>query len=185
MNNKTRNGDGDKRDAVTVDFGARFAASEMFVKVFREGMSLVEETASYLDGPGRRESRELSRAASLAYATESMRLTTRLMQLASWLLLQRAVKDGEMTTAEARDEKYKINLVELGETEALPGEERLPDGLQDLISRSLRLHGRIMRLDEMLHGGGTDDVAPAGNPVSDQMSQIQAAFGTQRRNDRG
>jgi regulator of CtrA degradation len=114
-----------------------------------------------------------------------MRLTTRLMQLASWLLLQRAVKDGEMTTAEARDEKYKINLVELGETEALPGEERLPDGLQDLISRSLRLHGRIMRLDEMLHGGDTDDMAPAANPVSDQMSQIQAAFGTQRLNDRG
>ena len=184
MNNKTRSGDGDKSKAVTVDFGAKFAASDMFVKVFREGMSLVEETASYLDGPGRRESRELTRAASLVYATESMRLTTRLMQLASWLLLQRAVKDGEMTNAEARDEKYKINLVELGSTETLPGEEQLPDGLQDLITRSLRLHGRIMRLDEMLHGGERDDVVPAANPVSDQMSQIQAAFGTGRRGDR-
>jgi hypothetical protein len=41
-----------------------------------------------------------------------------------------------------------------------------------------------MRLDEMLHGGEREDVAPAANPVSDQMSQIQAAFGTGRRGDR-
>lgn len=183
MKESTRSGGDNRDEAVTVDFGAKFAASEMFVKVFREGMSLVEETATYLDGPGRTESRELNRAASLAYATESMRLTTRLMQLASWLLLQRAVKDGEMTTEEARDEKYKINLMELGGGETLPGEEALPAGLQDLIARSLRLHGRIMRLDEMLHGEGRPEAA-AANPVSEQMDQIQAAFGKRRRTDR-
>jgi regulator of CtrA degradation len=126
----------------------------------------------------------LSRSASLAYATESMRLTTRLMQLASWLLLQRAVKDGEMTTEEARDEKYKINLIELGAGDSLPGEEALPDGLQDLIARSLRLHGRIMRLDEMLHGEVTEETVPA-NPVSEHLSQLQAAFGGRRAGDAG
>ena len=41
------------------------------------------------------ESRTLPREASFCYATESMRLTTRLMQLASWLLLQRAVNEGD------------------------------------------------------------------------------------------
>ncbi len=50
-------------------------------------MTLVEETADYLDGDGRHAARELPRPASIVYATESMRLTTRLMQLASWLLL--------------------------------------------------------------------------------------------------
>ena len=75
-----------------VSFGARLAASQNFSRLFRDGMKLVEDTAAYLDGPGRRESKLLDRAASLAYATESMRLTTRLMQLASWLLLHRAVE---------------------------------------------------------------------------------------------
>ena len=74
-------------------------------------MALVEETASYLDGPGRQESKTLERAAALAYATESMRLTTRLMQLASWLLLHRAVKEGEMSLAQANKEKTKVKLV--------------------------------------------------------------------------
>ena len=36
---------------------------------------------------------------ALSYASESMRLTTRLMQLASWLLLQRAVAEGELSVA--------------------------------------------------------------------------------------
>ncbi len=162
---------------VTVDFGVKFAASDLFTQVFREGMTLVEETAAYLDGPGREESRELNRSASLTYATESMRLTTRLMQLASWLLLQRAVKDGEMSLEEARDEKFKINLSELGHTGTLEEEARqLPDILSDLIARSLHLHGRIMRLDGMLHGRTEPDEIPS-NPVSEHLSQLQAAFG--------
>ena len=71
-------------------------------------MGLVEETAAYLDGPGRAASKRLSRAAALAYAGESMRLTTRLMQVASWLLVQRAVRDGEIQLTEAASEKYRL-----------------------------------------------------------------------------
>ncbi len=41
----------------TVSFGARLVGSPGFGGLFREGMGLVEETASYLDGDGRAESR--------------------------------------------------------------------------------------------------------------------------------
>jgi regulator of CtrA degradation len=65
----------------TVSFGEKLATSQVFAALFRDGMALVEETAAYLDGPGRQESKRLERNGALAYATESMRLTTRLMQL--------------------------------------------------------------------------------------------------------
>src|SRR5213082_3525124 len=91
-------------------FSEKLASSQAFAGLFKEGMALVEETASYLDGPGRQESKKLDRSASLAYATESMRLTMRLMQLASWLLLHRAVKEGEMSLAQANKEKTKVKL---------------------------------------------------------------------------
>src|SRR5438105_14839597 len=100
----------DKSGSEAVSFGAKIAASQAFADLFRDGMALVEETASYLDGPGRQESKKLTRSAALAYATESMRLTTRLMQLASWLLLHRAVKEGEMSLAQASKEKAKVKL---------------------------------------------------------------------------
>ena len=85
-----------------------FTRSELFTKTFREGMDMVEETAAYLDGPGRQDSKQLSRSDAMVYASNSMRLTTRLMQVASWLLVQRALKEGEITTAEARQEKYRL-----------------------------------------------------------------------------
>ncbi|MGH6844786.1 MAG: DUF1465 family protein, partial [Methylocella sp.] len=79
------------REDKTISFGEKLAASEQFMVLFQEGMDLVRRAAAYLDGDGREEAKHLPRPAAVAYAVESMRLTTRLMQIASWLLLQRAV----------------------------------------------------------------------------------------------
>ena len=80
------------RQSTTVSFGERFAASDQFDAIFREGMGLVERTAAYLDGQGRKEARALRGPVAVLYATESMRLTTRLLELASWLMIRRALK---------------------------------------------------------------------------------------------
>src|SRR6266576_2682495 len=82
--------------------------SALFEKTFDEGMALVEETARYLDGRGRDESRGLPRKAAMLYAGESMRVTTRLMQAASWLLVQRAVHDGDMEADAAASDRYRL-----------------------------------------------------------------------------
>jgi regulator of CtrA degradation len=116
---------------------SRFTASEQFDKVFREGMGLVEETANYLDGPGRQDARLLDRHGAVAYATESMRLTTRLMQLASWLLLQRAIGAGEMNQDDVRKERHRISLSDIGRGKPLNGAEQLPPALNDIVERSL------------------------------------------------
>jgi regulator of CtrA degradation len=163
--------------ARTVDFLAKFTGSEQFEKVFKEGMGLVEETANYLDGPGRADSRVLDRAGAIAYATESMRLTTRLMQLASWLLLQRAIVAGELGTDEARKEKNRISLSEIGKGNELPGGEQLPDGLTALVERSLRLLERIKTLDLMIARQSVAEPANE-NPVINQIDQLARAFGT-------
>jgi regulator of CtrA degradation len=141
--------------------------------MFKEGMALVEETADYLDGTGRGESRRLSRAGALTYATESMRLTTRLMQLASWLLLQRAVNDGELSDDQARIEKSKVKLNGLATATQGPGWDALPERLRDLINRSLRLQERIRRLDGAFGPEGPPEV---DNPVRRQLGRIADAF---------
>ena len=102
--------DRSQSESALVQFSERLTNSAAFGALFREGMDLVEETAAYLDGDGRTEAKALERSVSLTYATESMRLTTRLMQLASWLLLHRAVKEGEMTLTQANREKTKVKL---------------------------------------------------------------------------
>lgn len=160
-----------------IDFADRLANSDMFQALFRDGMALVEETAAYLDGDGRVESKSLPRAASLAYATESMRLTTRLMQMASWLLLQRAVNEGEMSSEQAGSEKNKVRLDTLSSTRGGPGWKDLPEQLRDLIERSVRLQERIVHLDRMIHESKQGE-AHAENPVAAQLNVLTAAFGS-------
>jgi regulator of CtrA degradation len=157
-------------------FGQRFAHSETFKALFREGMSLVEETAAYLDGDGRAESRDLSRGGSLSYATESMRLTTRLMQIASWLLLQRAVNDGEMTTEQALQEKSKVRLRGFGTQTQGAGWDDLPLKLRSLIERSIRLQERVVHLDDALYGLAPFD-DEVENQVNRQFGRLARAFG--------
>ena len=164
-----------ENDFATVDFLSKFTASEQFEKVFKEGMGLVEETANYLDGPGRQDARLLDRRGAVAYATESMRLTTRLMQLASWLLLQRAIGAGEMTGDEVRREKHRISLTDIGRGNPLLGSEQLPEALLELVERSLRLHTRVQNLDVMLNVPDKS-AAPAESPVNQQLDRIASVF---------
>lgn len=165
---------------ITVDFLSRFTASDQFDKVFREGMGLVEETANYLDGPGRQDARLLDRYGAIAYATESMRLTTRLMQLASWLLLQRAIGAGEMTPDEMRKEKHRVNLSDIGRGNPLNGAEQLPQALLDIVERSLVLHQRVLKFDAMLNMQAKADVGAVPSPVSSQIDRIAAVFSAGR-----
>src|SRR6201995_2149895 len=137
-------------DSPLVHFSERLTNSAAFSTLFREGMDLVEETAAYLDGVGRTEAKALDRAASLTYATESMRLTTRLMQLASWLLLHRAVKEGEMTLTQANRENTKVKLSAAGPARK-DMIEKLPQPLQKLIECLMALQGKVPRLDSSIH----------------------------------
>lgn len=175
MNDKRRN----NNNSTPVSFGAKLADSDSFKTLFRDGMGLVEEAADYLDGEGRAEAKSLPRVASLAYATESMRLTTRLMQMASWLLLQRAVNEGEMSHEQAGQEKNKVRLHGLSSAKDGPGWDELPPRLRELIEQSLHLQKRIRHLDELIYSKKTDDAAAKedlGNPVGDQIGMIASAF---------
>jgi regulator of CtrA degradation len=163
----------EKSVTTTVSFAERLAASQAFADLFRDGMVLVEETAAYLDGAGRQESKKLGRNGALAYATESMRLTTRLMQLASWLLLHRAVKEGEMSLAQANKEKTKVKLA-AGEHTDAQNVSLLPERLRALVERSKALQKAVRRLDATIHAPVTG--IPRGNPVERQLGLLKAAF---------
>lgn len=155
-----------------LSFGATFVKSEAFKTLFRDGMALVESTACYLDGDGRTASGTLPRKAALAYASESMRLTTRLMQVASWLLVQRAVAEGEITPAQAKREKERVKLVAQDKGVSDEQFDDLPETIRDLIAQSLRLHARIMHLDGLLVGGNS----PTRSPVSQQQRLLRSMF---------
>jgi regulator of CtrA degradation len=159
-----------------VSFGMKHARSEAFRALFKEGMTLVELSAAYLDGPGRVQSKGLRRPVALAYATESMRLTTRLMQVASWLLLRRAVAEGELTPAQALTEKHRVRLSRQEISCAPEILDELPPVFADLCARSMRLQARVLHLDASIAEPRERPPVAAPGAVAAQVELLRAAF---------
>jgi regulator of CtrA degradation len=110
-----------------------------------------------------------------------MRLTTRLMQIASWLLLQRAANSGEMTRDQVASEKTKVRLDTASAQEDVAGWTELPDTFRDIVGRSLRLQSLVRRMDEEIYGGGraaSQRVRATANPVSEQLTLLNTVFGS-------
>jgi regulator of CtrA degradation len=93
-----------------------------------------------------------------------MRLTARLTQIMAWLLLQRAINDGEVERASAAAEENRLGA----RSACLVHDEAalaiLPPALQSLLERSHRLYVRVARLDDMIGrddaGSGLPRIAP-------------------------
>src|SRR5690606_9857470 len=132
----------------------------------------------YLDGEGRCVARTLRSSVAGLYAAESMRLTTRLMQVASWLLLQRAANAGELSREQVIAEKRKVRLDTPSMAEETPDWDELPAEFRDLVRRSLTLQNVVRRMDEEIYGKGQRGGARPQpvNPVSDQINLLQTAF---------
>jgi regulator of CtrA degradation len=166
---------------VTVSFGERFQASAQFDGVFRQGMALVERTAAYLEGPGRVEAKRLPAAVNVLYASESMRLTTRLLDMASWLLIRRALKEGDISEVDAQKKRKGVTLQAPARSSHVNGFGELPEGLRVLVGESYALQDRIVQLDRAM-SIKSDNVSASiepvlANPVGTQMDRLRVAFG--------
>lgn len=164
----------------TVRLAEKRIFTERFKPIYADGMRLVEEAAAFLDGQGRVEAKKLSRLAATLYAAESMRLTTRLMQIASWLLLQRAANNGEMSRAQVAEEKAKVQLDTPSASRQTAQWSELPEAFIDLVDRSLKMQALVRRFDEEIYPKVANvpvPVEPQSNGVSAQMDLLKAAFG--------
>ena len=155
---------------------ASFALSPQFDCVYEEGMRLVEAAAAYLDGAGRRQARKLHTSVSSAYATQSMRMTTRLLEVASWLLVQRALKSGEISAEDAERRRRKVQLRPSDRPSHIKHFDELPEQLRALISASVAISDRIMRIDQAISAGSNARASASVNPVEAQRSVIRTAF---------
>jgi regulator of CtrA degradation len=167
------------QQGVTVSFGERFQASAQFDGVFKQGMALVERTAAYLEGPGRAEAKRLPPSVNVLYASESMRLTTRLLDMASWLLIRRALKAGDISETEAQRKRKGVALQSPSRSSHVAGFGELPETLRGLVEESYALHDRIVQLDRAMNvkpdNAGTAEPLVA-NPVVTQMDRLRLAF---------
>ena len=102
-----------------------------------------------------------------------MKLTTRLMQIASWLLVQRAVREGDMTALAACEPRYRLADRKI---EADPSDSELPISLVEYLVRTEKLYDRVLHLDRRMYLDAPEE--DAVNPVQSQLDRLTAAFRT-------
>ncbi|MEM6603058.1 MAG: DUF1465 family protein [Pseudomonadota bacterium] len=125
-----------------------FAGSKLFFKVFDETIALVQKASDYLEGAGRFDQIRLEGKVATVFASESVKMTNRLMHTSSWLLSHRAFLKGELEDPKEIDHE---EFLEKNNSESLDKlVPELPTRFVMLVTQSNLLFERIMRLDEQL-----------------------------------
>jgi regulator of CtrA degradation len=134
---------------MTVPSATESRPTAFFSKTYDEALRLIEEARGYLAVLEPLERRGLPVPERLKLCTETMRMTARLTQVMAWLLMQRAVHEGEITKDAALESTVVLANVRVCMERAESAWEGLPRRLVGLLDRSQRLYLRIARLDEL------------------------------------
>ncbi len=137
--------------------------------LYTEAMLLADEARSYFDDAGQKDREPLDPFTRVAFACESLKVTTRIMHIVAWLLTQRAIESGEIGIRDGRRPERRLGHAQETDPQIV---ERLPGAAQRLIGASADLYARIKRLDE---GQIADE--PAASPARALMGRLERGLG--------
>lgn len=121
-----------------------------FRRTYDETMDLMVEARNYMAYVERGERLRAGASTGLRMSCEAMRVTSRLTQVMAWLMLQRAVHDGEIGPDDALTEENRLAGGEVCWDDTFSSDVELPKGLRSLLDRSFQLYQRISRLEEQM-----------------------------------
>jgi regulator of CtrA degradation len=122
-----------------------------FNKTYDETLGLLTEMRDYVAHVEARDRARLTPVDGARLCCASLRVTARLTQIMAWLLSQKAVHAGEMSTGDLIQRNGPLAEIEICMNREEEGEiAALPNYFRDLLDRSHRLYIRVARLDDMV-----------------------------------
>jgi len=121
-----------------------------FTRTYDETLAMIVEARNYMAFVEPRQRHQLDGLPDLRFSCEALRVTSRLTQVMAWLMLQRAVQDGEIPSEEVCRDCNRLAGQEVCLDNTADDDETLPSGLRSLLSRSYHLYRRVSRLEEMV-----------------------------------
>ena len=140
-------------------------APRLIDSLYTEAMILADEARAYFDEEGRDERTTLPPFVRVGFASESLKVTTRIMHIVAWLLTQRAVETGEIRGADGRRPERRLGKA--GESDPMVVNQ-LPETARKLVNASADLYARVKRLDE---GQLVDEPVPS--PARALMGRLE------------
>lgn len=136
--------------------------------LYSEAMVLADEARTYFDEAGRAERETLDPLIRVSFSCESLKVTTRLMHVIAWVMIQRAVEAGEVPATTALDPRHRLGPAPVTDATLLA---QLPSRARDLIEASTDLHRRVALFD-IAQGEVDGEISP----VASLQQRIATAF---------
>ena len=140
--------------------------------LYLEAMALADEARGYFDREGAADRGKLDPVARVAFSCESLKVTTRLMHVVSWLLVRKAVQAGELDAAEAAHPDRRLGRAT--DTEDGARLAFLPPKSREIVDRSRDLYDRVSRLDAQLVA--TPDEGEAGSGARALLDRLRSSL---------
>ncbi|MBF0335144.1 MAG: DUF1465 family protein [Alphaproteobacteria bacterium] len=130
-------------------------SSAFLDRLYAETLGLLVQARNYMAFKQPRE-RAGDAAARLEVCCESLRVTARLTQVLSWVMILKAAERGEVPNEAALEDRWRVDdrAICLNDEARLNGS--IPPGLRDLLRSSLSLYLRVARLDCRMRGLQSD-----------------------------
>ena len=134
--------------------------------LYTEAMLLADEARACFDRSY--DAGHLSPEIAVAFSCESLKVTTRLMHSIAWLLNQKALRAGEITESEARNETNNLGYAPARDG---PLVLQFPLETQALIGASKELYSRPQRLSEKMRA-----TVPQASEPHAMRDRLRASF---------
>lgn len=92
----------------------------------------------------------LSQKEQLIYSIETMRLSSRIMNVMAWGMFHKAYEAGEIDRQELRSQRCRLGDEDIFLTPATDNHKHLPYWFHDLMEQSVQLYRRALRLQRLL-----------------------------------
>ena len=136
--------------------------------LYAEAMVLANDARTYFDHEGKADRNKLDPMGRIAFACESLKVTTRLMHVVSWLLVRKAVYAGELTQKEAEAPEQRLGQAVSSDNKQIA---TLPLRARSIIEASQDLYERVRRLDVRF-----DLNEAAESPARALLDRLQASI---------
>ena len=136
--------------------------------LYNEAMVLADEARSYFDEAGRDDRDTLDPLIRVSFSCESLKVTTRLMHVIAWVMIQRAVEAGEVPLSTALDPRHRLGPATVTDAALLA---QLPTRARTMIEASTDLHRRVALFDR-----AQGDSVVETSPVVSLQQRLATAF---------
>lgn len=159
--------------------GAAVVKPIMVDQLYNQAIAMADESRTYFAQHSKTDRHELGAIDRVLYTAESLRISTRLMHVISWVMIRKAVANGEITAEEALSSRHQLDDLELCRGSDPRDLRRMPRAVVILSHQSLTIYQRALRLqDQLLRRAENAEAsdAPTASPVAAMLRDLELAI---------